>query len=326
MKGRKGLRGIEGKGSASTPKKKVRPSRVFIYALALAALGGGGYLLYDHFRRKKLAQGNNSEVTDAGSFSDSVYTGNSATSANARTVSNSTAKKKSSAGNDDFPLKKGSKGARVVQLQQALMKKNAYIKADGKFGTATQAALKALGYSDTVDEATFAKLTGADSFALRIVFDPNDLAKKLLSAASRRNNDDVLYILRQIKSVADYTAVNEYFKKLQLISKTIVTHLLDYAFKEDAAALQRIKAEFLRIGLKVNEAGIWSLQGIQLYKDLITLRPTVVIDRWGNRIPVNGNTILGDEVKIENGMTWFRSVDRTILKVPTQDVKYSSTS
>lgn len=317
------MRGIDNKGKAATSKRSVRPSRIFIYALALAALGGGGYLVYDHFRRKKLIAGNSNDSVDTVTARESVNTNTVYTSDTTTTAS----KKKSTArttttANDDFPLKKGSRGARVIQVQNALIKKGAAIKADGIFGSATQGALKEHGYSITVDETAFTKLTGSTP-ALQVIFNPAELAKKLLSATNRKSVPDVQYILQQIKTVNEYTAVNEQYKKLLLISKTIVTHLLDYAFKEDEAARELIKVEFLRIGLRVNEAGVWSLQGIQLYKDLITIRPTVVIDAWENRLPVKGNTILGDEVKVENGMTWFRSVDRTILKVPTQDVKYA---
>ncbi|MFD0998684.1 peptidoglycan-binding protein [Ohtaekwangia kribbensis] len=322
MKRKKGLRGIESNGKAATSKRSVRPSRIFIYALALAALGGGGYLVYDHFRRKKLTSQNNSEIVDTVTTGESINTNTAYTSNAASTASKKKSTARTTTASDDFPLKKGSKGPRVVQLQQALISKGASIAADGIFGPATLSALKAQGYSNTIDETAFTKLTGSEP-VLKIVFNPADLAKKLLSATNRNNADDVVYILRQIKTVNEYTAVNEQYKKLLLISKTIVTHLLDYAFKDDEAARELIKVEFFRIGLKVNEAGIWSLQGIQLYKDLITIRPTIVIDAWNNRLPVKGNTILGDEVKIENGMTWFRSVDRTILKVPTQDVKYA---
>lgn len=321
MKRKKGLRGIDRKRKAPTSKRSVRASRIFIYTLALAALSGGGYLLYDHFRRKKFTASNNNDsidttAPDGGVNTNTLYTNDPITTAS---------KKKSAAratASDNFPLKKGSRGARVIQLQQALIGKGAKIVADGIFGSATQSALKAQGYSISIDETEFMKITGSEP-VLQIVFNPADLARKLLSAASRKDDQGVLYILRQIKTVNDYTAVNEQYKKLLLISKTIVTHLLDYAFKDDEAASKLIKVEFLRIGLKVNEAGIWSLQGIQLYKDLITIRPTIVIDAWNNRLPVKEKTILGDEVKIENGMTWFRSVDRTILKVPTQDVKYA---
>ena len=77
------------------------------------------------------------------------------------------------------------------------------------------------------------------------------------------------------------------------------------------------------MGLKVSSTGTWSLQGIRLYKDLITIRETVVIDARNNRIPVRKNTILGDELEVANGMTWFKSIDNSVLKVPTQDVKYT---
>ncbi|QLH33378.1 MAG: hypothetical protein HWD62_14050 [Cyclobacteriaceae bacterium] len=77
------------------------------------------------------------------------------------------------------------------------------------------------------------------------------------------------------------------------------------------------------MGLKVSSTGTWSLQGIRLYRDLITIRESVVMDNKGNRIPVRRNTILGDEVEVANGMTWFKSIDNSILKVPTQDVTYT---
>jgi hypothetical protein len=103
-----------------------------------------------------------------------------------------------------------------------------------------------------------------------------------------------------------------------------VNDLLNYAFASNETAKEQIKNEFTRIGLKVNDSGVWSLQGIRLYKDLITIRPTVVIDSYNHRITVPRNTILGDEIKIANGTTWFRTVDSGILRVPTQDVKYSN--
>jgi hypothetical protein len=44
------------------------------------------------------------------------------------------------------------------------------------------------------------------------------------------------------------------------------------------SAKVQIRNEFLRIGLKVSSTGTWSLQGLRLYKDLITIRETVVTD------------------------------------------------
>lgn len=57
--------------------------------------------------------------------------------------------------NDALPLKKGSKGPRVKELQMALLKKNPSalpkFGADCDFGTETQTALKALYNRTTVD-------------------------------------------------------------------------------------------------------------------------------------------------------------------------------
>src|SRR5690606_3646862 len=153
---------------------------------------------------------------------------------------------------------------------------------------------------------------------------PSATAQSLYRAAQSKNLSTVLGLLQQIKTVSDYSSVNDYYKDIPIISKTIVNDLLNYAFSGNETAKEQIRHEFLRIGLKVNSTGVWSLQGIRLYKDLITIRPTVVIDSYNHRITVPRNTILGDEIKIANGTTWFRTVDSGILRVPTQDVKYAN--
>jgi len=315
MKRTKSLRGI--KTDTAADKKRKHRLKVFIYTFALAALGGGGYLLYNAMQKRK-EQG---DTGDTGNTGNSTPAADNATTHETSSTANRTRSKAKA--NDDFPLRKGSKGTRVMQLQQALIRKGASIKADGNFGTATQTALKTYGFDTSVDEATFSSITGIAQTA-RVIFNPAEVARKLYRAADLENVQDAVNVLRQIKTVDEYSAVNEYYKKLGFISKTIVTHLLDLVFNQDDVALDLLRNEFKRIGLKENNRGIWSLQGIQLYKDLITIRPTIVFDSWNNRIPVQSNTILGDEVKIENGMTWFRSVDRTVLRVPTQDVKYTT--
>ena len=61
LKGKKKAQAKKPKAKKTAAPKKsqgkkgaVKPAKVFIYALALAALGGGGYLVYDRIKRKKL--------------------------------------------------------------------------------------------------------------------------------------------------------------------------------------------------------------------------------------------------------------------------------
>lgn len=300
--------------SRSTGKKKIQPAKVFVYALALAALGGGGYLVYDKLKRKKLS----GEGTSSSGNSDTIIINNSLPAS-----TSTTAARLISSASDSFPLKRGSRGTRVTQLQQALARTSPGLVIDGQFGTQTASALRASGFSETVDESLFNKITGGAKGSLTVVFNPASLALSLYTGAQAKSIDQVLSVLKQMKTVSEYSAVNEYYKKQSFISKTIVTDLLEYAFKGNETAKAQIKNEFLRMGLKVSSTGTWSLQGIRLYRDLITIRESVVMDDKGNRIPVRRNTILGDEVEVANGMTWFKSIDNSILKVPTQDVTYT---
>lgn len=303
-------------------KTSVKPAKVFVYALALAAIGGGGYLVYDRMRRKKqIDSGDTSSANNA----DTIIINNSLPDRQTGlpvSYSSGISKLFSSA-SDSFPLKRGSKGSRVMMLQKALSKTSPSIVIDGVFGSQTAGALKSAGYPEVVNEALFSQITAMTSNAVQVIFNPASLASALYKAAQSKNLNEVLNLLRQIKSVAEYSSVNDYYKKQGFISKTIVTDLLEYAFKGNTTAKEKIRNEFLRIGLKVNSAGTWSLQGIRLYKDIITLRETIVTDSRNNKIPVRKNTILGDGLETANGMTSFRSVDNSILKVPTQDIKYT---
>jgi hypothetical protein len=321
LKGKKKAQAKKPKAKKTAAPKKsqgkkgaVKPAKVFIYALALAALGGGGYLVYDRIKRKKLAEQNQLPSDN----NDTIIINNTLPASFSTFAS-----KVLSSASDSFPLKRGSRGTRVTMLQQALAKTTPSIMIDGQFGPQTAGALKTAGYPEIVDETLFNKITGSTKGSVQVVFNPSALAESLYKGAQAKNLAQVMDILKQLKSVTEYSAVNEYYKKQSFISKTIVTDLLEYAFKNNEAAKVQIRNEFLRIGLKVSSTGTWSLQGIRLYKDLVTIRETVVTDARNNRIPVRRNTILGDELEVANGMTWFKSIDNSILKVPTQDVKYT---
>ncbi len=283
--------------------------------MGIAVAGGAGYIVYDKIKKRntELLQDEND---------DTIIINNNLPSSS----SNSFLKKLTRS--DNFPLKHGSSGSRVTALQTAIANiigssaMNVSGGIDGQFGPGTVKALKMAGFPAQIDEATFNRITGQTGSSLQIIFNPADIALKLFRAGQGGDSQVVLSLLRQIKTVSDYSTVNEYYKRQGFISKTIVTDLLDFVFKDDESVKSLLRNEFQRIGLKTDDAGRWSLQGI-LHKDLITLRETVVTDIHNNRIPVQRNTILGDAISVQNGMTWFRSIDQSILKVPTQDVKYS---
>lgn len=299
--------------SVTRKGKTIKPSTVFLYALGIAALGGGGYLVYERLRNKTTV------YKGASSEPDTIIINNN--------LPTSSSNKTSSLATDNFPLKKGSRGNRIVQLQQALANilgisvMNANGGIDGIFGSGTANALKLAGYSEMIDQSTFNKIVG--SGGVTVTFNADAVADSLYSASSDANIERVLAALKQLKTTSDYAAVNSYYKEKGFISRTIVTDLLDYAFKNNEPAKEQIRNEFLRIGLKVSSTGVWTLQGLGQFKDVITLRETIVTDSRNNRIPVSKNVILGDAIKIANGYTWIQSIDKSILKVPTQDVKHA---
>lgn len=298
-------------------KAGLKPAKIFLYALGVAALGGGAYLVYDRMRNKSASTNN---LLTSKSDPGTIIINNNLPATSAAKTSTSLLRK------DNFPLKSGSRGARVTQLQQALasiigmdaINVNGGI--DGIFGSGTANALKMAGYPSTIDEATFNKIISRNTPSTG--FNALEVANSLYVAAQNAELSTVLFNLQQIRSVSHYTSVNNYYKTKGFISKTIVTDLLDNSFSKNESAKQEIKSEFLRIGLKVDSQGKWSLSGFG-YRDLITIRETLVTDTQNNKIPVHRNTILGDEVKVANGFTWFRSLDNAILQVPTQDVKYT---
>lgn len=293
--------------SKDRSKVSITPERVFIYALGMGAIGGAIYFTYLSLKHKR--------DSNAGLAPDTKTT-----SSNIFNVFNS------GSPGDSFPLKRGSRGARVRQLQQALanilgldvMNQNGGI--DGIFGKGTENALRLANYPKSISEDLFKQIV--DNIPT-IVFNPQDLAQRLFSFASLQNLSGVLEVLKQIKSISDYSSVNEAYKKQSLVSRTIVTHLLDTAFASDFTAKEKIKAEFLRMGLKYSTAtGKWSLAGLGEIRDIITIVDTYVLDRNQNRIKVKSNTILGDEQKVENGMTLFRAIDNSLAMVPSAHVKY----
>lgn len=294
-------------------KSSITPERAFLYGVGVLAIGGAVYFTGKQLLQKKENYINTSDTNLTISVADSTAP-----------------VKRLASASDSFPLKLGSRGSRVTQLQQALQNVlgakvlEQYTKIDGIFGSGTQKALKAAGLPVTVNEDTFNSIAAKDRFIPLPVQTPQSLGSKLYIYATGKNFDGVMTVLQQLNTTADYSAANSSFVGSQIfsVSKSIVTYLLDEAFPNNQFAKDQIKAEFKRIGLKQDNAGKWSLSGFSGYNDLITIIDTYVIAPNGNRISVNRNTILGEQTSIKNGMTVFRSIDGGQFSVPTGHVKY----
>ncbi|MCC7303074.1 MAG: hypothetical protein IT233_10575 [Bacteroidia bacterium] len=220
--------------------------------------------------------------------------------------------------NDDFPLKKGSKGARVKSVQDALIAKHGKeilprYGADGDFGSEMVAALKKLNLPESIDETTFNVIVAAPSI------NASELAKTLYKDAANKNLSGLIASLKKMRSTGDYTAVSNEFKKYPLrgVSQTLVNGLLGSFSDENQK--QQIRLEFSRMGLKY-DGSKWSLSGLDGFR-LMTTVPTTVWRTPSEGAKVPANMILGTEIAINGGFTLFESNGQKFI-VKTSTIKY----
>lgn len=219
---------------------------------------------------------------------------------------------------DGFPLKKGSKGENVRRLQEALIAnygKTVLPKfgADGDFGSEVANALKKLGLPTNITESTLnviAQSTSANG---------ESLGKDLYNAAVSKNFTKTLTLLQSMKSVDDYSKANEQFKvgRINGVRQTIVNGLL--ASFPSEAQKQKIKFEFLRIGLQF-DGSKWSLSGFDGLS-IVTLVPTSVWVNATQSVKVPARMVLGNEVSKRLDYTLFENGGKHFL-VQTKTVKY----
>lgn len=294
-------------------KEGTPPERRVLYGLGVGAVIGAIYFASEYFRDLKNRKESESESISPEIIMLPASSGNTTGSRN-----------------DSFPLKKGSKGTRVVLLQQGLERKLGktvfadYTPVDGDFGSGTEKALVKAGFPTVINEALFKLITGTSESASPVINNPQTIARSLYTSAIARNSNSVVSLLKQIKNTSEYALVNRYFIDLQKlsVSKSIVSYLLTVAFSNNETVKEQIRAEFRRMGLKQNATGTWSLSGIRKFRDLKTITETYVTDQSNRKIRVSRNTILGEEISAGNGMTRFRSIDNLVFSVPTSDVKY----
>lgn len=218
--------------------------------------------------------------------------------------------------NDDFPLKKGSKGDNVRLLQEALISKGAKINVDGDFGTKTENALKKANLPTSIDQSTFNFLTKINSSAV---------GNELSSVVKAKNFNKALDALKKLKSTEDYSSANTVFKTHPIktpntnraVSQTIVNGMLNTFSSADQK--EKIGIELARMGLQY-DGDKWSLSGIEGVS-LITIEPATVWANAKESVKVPARMVLGNEVSRRLDYTLFENKGKYFL-VNTKSVQH----
>lgn len=225
--------------------------------------------------------------------------------------------------NDNFPLKKGSRGPNVRALQQALIAKYGakilpVYGADGDFGTETQNALISVGLPTVIGAAEFAAMNAATPAAsspsnipAAASSDVKQLSDELRKAIINNNFPTALLLLKQIKSPQQYAAVSEIFKQTDIafVKYTLVTAAFRFFPYKRAELIEVFKG----MGLKHDAAADkWSLSGLGGNSLMTTQGTDVWVDRY-TAIKVPAQMILGREIQRKGKYCAFENAGKTLL-------------
>ena len=297
-----------------------KKTKYILVGLGVVAVGTGAYF---YFRQQKKKRNQTSDFTEA-------ITTNSLPLPAPTTSSSSS----SGSSNSGFPLKKGSRGTLVTNLQNALIKKyGASILprygADGGFGSETVSALISKGLPTTISSEVFTQIvlsSGSSSTSSGgSTTTSSSISSSLHSAITKDNISSAIAALKNIKDVNGYTSVNSVFKQTRIgfVRKTLVTALLDRF--NSTSEKKQLNEQFYRIGLKY-DGSKWSLSGMlgAVSDQLVTIEPTKIWDESGRSLQVPRATILGEYLDANNGVTEFETLDRRRLFVKTTSISYTS--
>ena len=292
-------------------KKKSNKVKFILIGLGVVAIGAG--TAYYFYQKKKKSQ----SIIPAELLTEIEES----TTLPARTGSSSSS---------GFPLKRGSKGELVKNIQEALIKKYGSgilpkFGADGYWGSEMDAALSSKNLPSIISADEFKKILTAGSSSStsskpKPKFNPSLIATNLRIAIIDDDLAKAKRVLGRIWTVKGYKKVNEIFKEKRIggVRKTIVNALLTkFSSTSEKKALN---AHFYRMGLKFNGSQ-WSLSGIA-EEQIKSIEDAKVWDSNGRSIKVPKNTILGCFLDAQKDVTSFQTLDDKILFTHTKCICY----
>lgn len=219
---------------------------------------------------------------------------------------------------DGFPLRRGSKGEKVRNLQEALIAKHGkqilpHYGADGDFGSEMVMALKKLKIPTSIDESTYNVLVQGYSQT------KVSMAQQVYAAASKNDFSKTVQLLKRLNTKDDYKEVSDEFKNYRLnggVRQTLVNGLLNTFTKDEQK--QAIRFEFLRMGLQF-DGNKWSLGGFDGVS-IVTIEPTTIWVNSSEAIKVPARMVLGNEVSKRLDYTLFENNGKHFL-VQTKSIR-----
>jgi hypothetical protein len=301
---------------------KKQTKEMVVTTVAVSAVGILGYFGWQYLQKKKKAKNAaNADNVLAPTVDNSLIVDDNYSNSDISFPTFPKIKKAATTSTKSvFPLKKGSKGVEVTQLQNALM--NKYGKtvlpkygADGDFGSETVNALKKIGLATTVSESMFSVLTE------NVVAASTGVGTTLYKAVVDKNYNAVMSALKNLNNVSDYTAANEVFKneRIKGVHQTIVNGILSTF--TSTKQKEAIKLEFLRMGLQF-DGKKWSI-GLSGFdgKTLVTTLPTTVWINANKGVQVPARMVLGSEISRRLDYILFENNGKYFL-VNTNTVQY----
>ncbi|MFN8291021.1 MAG: hypothetical protein U0U70_12260 [Chitinophagaceae bacterium] len=320
---------------AVTTNKKQKKKRIVITTLAVGAAGILGYFGWQYYKKKKSKTNDEPDVTFKKKVTEDtkpiyvdtpVYTPvikpKIKPKPKPQVIYDNPYLEVPPVSKDGFPLKRGSKGEKVRALQEALIAK--YGKqilprygADGDFGSEMSAALKKLKLPATIEQSTYNVLMQGQK--VNSDNGSSSLAQQFVAAATKKDFNQTIQLLKRLKSKDDYKEVSSEFKNYRLgggVRQTLVNGLLNTFTKEDQK--QAIRFEFLRMGLQF-DGNKWSLSGFDGVS-IVTIEPATVWVNSSETIQVPAKMVLGNEVSKRLDYTLFENNGKHFL-VQTKSIQ-----